>query len=367
MQVDTIKYAVGTAVTIAGCFFLPLLGVLLQGDHLGPYLQFPPLTRQVEHAPFSWLVFGVGILFLGNLFFFVTRWLVPAQREKATLQRTPGAFSWWGWTGLFFALLTWILAWNRFSWFAPLQPYTFFPLWLGYIVTVNGLIEKLGGKSPIRYSLKRFLLLFPISSMFWWYFEYLNRFVGNWYYVGHTPNTVEYILHASLCFSTVLPAVYSTICLLYAFPSLGVRLGAGKRVAVKRVAAGFGWLVLLSAAFFLILIPVFPDLLFPFVWIAPLLLLTGLHIVRQRKGWWSPLAKGDWRPILLPALAALFCGFFWEMWNWKSLARWEYAVPFVDRFSVFAMPLLGYAGYLPFGLECRVITDFFLPLPDYRA
>jgi hypothetical protein len=29
----------------------------------------------------------------------------------------------------------------------------------------------------------------------------------------------------------------------------------------------------------------------------------------------------------------------------------------VDRFPVFEMPLLGYAGYLPFGLEIALIGD----------
>jgi hypothetical protein len=43
------------------------------------------------------------------------------------------------------------------------------------------------------------------------------------------------------------------------------------------------------------------------------------------------------------------------MWNYFSLAKWEYSIPLVHRFEVFEMPLLGYAGYLPFGLECLVI------------
>ena len=51
-------------------------------------------------------------------------------------------------------------------------------------------------------------------------------------------------------------------------------------------------------------------------------------------------------------LAGLACGFFWEMWNMWSLAKWVYSVPFVDRFHLFEMPALGYAGYLPFGIEC---------------
>ncbi len=67
------------------------------------------------------------------------------------------------------------------------------------------------------------------------------------------------------------------------------------------------------------------------------------------------IGRGDWRLSISSAMAALFCGWFWEMWNYYSLAKWEYAVPFVHRYQIFEMPVLGYAGYLPFGLECAVI------------
>lgn len=70
-----------------------------------------------------------------------------------------------------------------------------------------------------------------------------------------------------------------------------------------------------------------------------------------------PLAQGDWRPVLQPALAALVCGFFWELWNYGSLAKWHYSIPYVDRFHVFEMPLLGYAGYLPFGVACALVLQ----------
>jgi hypothetical protein len=60
---------------------------------------------------------------------------------------------------------------------------------------------------------------------------------------------------------------------------------------------------------------------------------------------------------VLLAISALLCGFFWEMWNYRSLAKWIYAVPYVNRFHLFEMPILGYAGYLPFGMECAVVAD----------
>lgn len=40
-----------------------------------------------------------------------------------------------------------------------------------------------------------------------------------------------------------------------------------------------------------------------------------------------------------------------------SLARWQYTNPYVDVLHLFEMPLLGYAGYLPFCLECAVVID----------
>jgi hypothetical protein len=46
------------------------------------------------------------------------------------------------------------------------------------------------------------------------------------------------------------------------------------------------------------------------------------------------------------------------------LAHWEYAIPFVERFYLFEMPLLGYAGYLPFGLACLAIAAL---LPGSKA
>jgi hypothetical protein len=49
------------------------------------------------------------------------------------------------------------------------------------------------------------------------------------------------------------------------------------------------------------------------------------------------------------------------MWNTYSLARWTYSVPLVHRFQIFEMPLLGYAGYLPFGLECVVAGELLAP------
>ena len=90
------------------------------------------------------------------------------------------------------------------------------------------------------------------------------------------------------------------------------------------------------------------------------MLMVSLQELAERPTVLSGIAQGNWRVVWIMALAALICGFLWELWNGRSLAHWEYAIPFVHRFQLFEMPVLGYAGYLPFGLECVTITDLCL-------
>ena len=47
------------------------------------------------------------------------------------------------------------------------------------------------------------------------------------------------------------------------------------------------------------------------------------------------------------------------MWNYYSMAKWMYSIPYVQRFALFEMPVLGYMGYLPFGVLCIEIVELF--------
>ncbi|HLY30532.1 MAG TPA: hypothetical protein VKQ36_05865, partial [Ktedonobacterales bacterium] len=71
--------------------------------------------------------------------------------------------------------------------------------------------------------------------------------------------------------------------------------------------------------------------------------------------------------ITLP-LAAIACGFFWEMWNYYALPKWKYDLPFLNWAPhIFEMPLPGWLGYLPFGLELFAMYQFTLWLCRLRA
>ena len=256
-------------------------------------------------------------------------------------------------------ILSWVVAWKRFAWFAQWQQFTFTPLWLGYIVVVNALKFKRTGHCMMTNRPGRFLLLFLVSAFFWWFFEYLNRFVQNWYYVGiETFTGFNYFINATISFSTVLPAVLGTYELLDSFPKVGAGLDHFIRVDIGH-SKPCGWIVFIGSSLGLALIGLFPDFLFPVLWISPLLIITSLQAIRGEKTIFAETMHGDWRRLYILAISALVCGGLWEMWNYHSLAQWIYTVPFVGGCKLFEMPVLGYAGYLPFGLECWVVAELF--------
>jgi len=334
---------------------LPLLGILVAGHPVQRYLEFPPKTLYVYPAGFSWTFFVFYSLVFSAM---VLPVLVVAGRTLFR-PRTPivprNAFPWWGWGGLALNGVSWLAAWTRFDFFAFIQPHTFFPLWFSYILVINALCFRRDGACMLTRRPLYFCLLFPASAVFWWFFEYLNRFVQNWYYLGDAYGPLEYVGLASLSFSTVLPAVLGTRDWL-----LGTRwIRKGfviEPVALPRMKKGAIVLFLFST-FGLFGIGIWPNLLFPLLWVSPLLIFLGLQVLTGEASILSPLFQGDSRPIVSAALAALICGVFWEMWNFYSLAKWVYRVPYVHRFEIFEMPILGYAGYLPFGLECAVAGE----------
>ena len=62
----------------------------------------------------------------------------------------------------------------------------FFPLWPGYILVVDGLVERRTGTCPGHVPRRDFVLLFVASSPIWWIFEMINHRTGNWEYLGGT-------------------------------------------------------------------------------------------------------------------------------------------------------------------------------------
>jgi hypothetical protein len=179
---------------------------------------------------------------------------------------------------------------------------------------MNGLAIRRTGRSPLTQRTGWFLALFPASALLWWLFEFLNQFVRNWHYSGiETLDDWDYFMQATLPFSSVLPAVASTWAWLRSYPRLDAM-----RLPPLRGHPALGWVALVVGVLGLGGIGVRPDLFYAMLWLAPLLVLCGLQQAVLGETYFAPLARGDWRPLLQPALAALVCGFFWEMWNYGS-------------------------------------------------
>lgn len=334
---------------------LPLIGARLAGLPLERFLVFPP--RPTPDTPgavdASWVI-AMALAALAVLAPFVLR---VVRTPAATRSTSAGELPVWGWLGLAIVAVSWALAWSRSPWLGPWQSHTFTPLWIGYILVVNAWCQRRCGACPLTSRPWRYLALSPLSAAVWWGYEYLNLFAGNWYYVGgQTEAAWGYALGASVPFATVLPAVLATAHLLASVPRLSAGLESAWRWPFVR-HPGWAWLMLAGGGLALLALPSWPNTLYPVMWLAPLMLLLGLQGIAGGHSPIAGVAVGDWRRPWVLATAGLVCGLFWELWNAGSLAHWEYVIPKVHALALFEMPLLGYLGYLPFGLTCGAMAE----------
>ncbi len=237
----------------------------------------------------------------------------------------------------------WFLSWTHAG---LLGEYSFFPLWLGYIAVVNAASDFWFKDSLLRRMQWSFLWLFVISVPLWWSFEFLNSIVHNWHYVlPYAYSALHFDIQASVDFSTVVPAVLSAAFLF-------VRLFPSDTFRTKTLPINHIWLVASVVLGILCLgvVPLHPNETFPLIWIAPLLIIDPLAYWLGLPSVWRYMQEGEWRVPVATACATLFTGFWWELWNFFSLPKWVYTIPYVGFWKIFEMPLLGYGGYLLFGL-----------------
>jgi len=266
-----------------------------------------------------------------------------------------------GWMGLALVAVFWPLNWCldgiRTHW-------AFFPLWLGYCLTVDGLTFACTGSSLLSRSRRAYIGLFAASVPAWWFFELINQRTRNWIYLDDgLIGPIEYALLASLAFSTVIPAVFGTAELVGSFKWVR-RLPLGPRIVPNTVVlTGFlvGGLVMLALALG------WPRYFYPFVWLSVFFILEPVNHRLGHRTLLARTAVGDWRPVISLWIGTLICGFFWELWNYWSFPKWIYDVPFVGFGRIFEMPVLGYGGYLPFALELFALYHLLSGILGYRT
>jgi hypothetical protein len=143
---------------LAGCGLLPLIGAWVAGRELAPLFRFPPPLEIPACPAFSWIAAAAVMGIVSAIALpWLQRWgvLSPPRRAGSTSLRNPTIasrhrFPFWGRAALAWIALWWWLAWTRQPWFAWGQRYTFTPLWLGLIVTVNALTWRRAGTCLLR-------------------------------------------------------------------------------------------------------------------------------------------------------------------------------------------------------------------------
>ena len=262
-----------------------------------------------------------------------------------------------GWLGLGLVILFWILNWMLTG---PRTHWRFLPLWLGYCLSMDGLVVWRTGTSMLTRSPRKYIGLFLISAPGWWIFELLNLRTQNWVYIGaEIFSPLQYVFWTTVSFTTVIPAVFGTAELFASFDFVkhlaksGPVIGTDKRTTVSFFA--LGWIMLA-------LMLLYPKIFFPFIWFSIYFILEPINVWLGNRSLAQWTAKGDWRPVIALWLGVLLTAFFWEMWNYYSYPKWVYHVAWGNWLHIFEMPLLGYGGYLPFALELYAMYHLFVGL-----
>ena len=250
-------------------------------------------------------------------------------------------------------LAAWAVSWSDWE---SIRFHTFFPLWLGYILLVDGVTAARIGTSIYERGRPAFITLFLVSAPAWWLFEVLNIRLANWVYIlPRDYSWLAYHAQASLAFSTVIPAVFCTAELIRATlvrgPIQWLSL-APTRAGLVRIA--------MTGAVALLLTQLFPVIFFPLVWLSLFFIFDPVARLIGQPSLAGQVAEGRWDTVIVIWVATLWCGFLWEMWNSRAMPKWTYELPAAEWLRIFEMPILGFGGYLPFGLELyalyRVVT-----------
>jgi len=339
-------------------FGAPILGGLSSGMEFYDTINFK-LGSITDSEPFNWWWF-VTISIFGVLVLYV---MVKEVYSKYQIPIKIKSFPKFGYFWLLLLTVTWILYWTELDETKALTRIAFPILWISFVMLLGNITAMYKTKSDIMV-LKNFLFLFIFSSIFWWYFEFLNQFTGNWNYttLNHLFDmSPKGALIMSIAFATVLlgeMAILEVFC---------CKSGFVNKVTIEKfkVTITTSLSLIISGTAVLFLMPIFPHELFPALWVAPIFILIGVQGVFL--GHFKYISFGGAKLAFMfsaSAISSLICGFFWEMWNYYNSGGWSYTVPYIDRYNIFEMPLLGYLGYLPFGLESMLFCALIFSISE---
>jgi hypothetical protein len=368
---QTSKIVFNILLAIAAIFVLPYIGGYFYYEGIFPkgFFDFPALTAPAKE-PFNLIVFfiftGIAAVLLGVVIFpkwFGAKILPLAPKKKVAKVGYPL----WFW----FGLVAWGMAFTvdtlHISEPKIIVNWTSIPLFWGLTLMIDGLVYvRTGGKSILSRNPHALIGIGTSSILGWLLFEYLNFYVDeNWIYPnGHIISNSEFFLYAVLGASGLIPPAIEIYSLLQTFERFKNRYIACPKIKISSHLSTF---ILVTALASLVITPFFPEQLFAVIWYSPLIILA---ITLEKMDIWTPftpLKNGDWSYVVLLSVSYLIVGVLLECFNYLSGTHvnghldityspdyWTYSIPYVDVFHVFEMPILGYVGYMPFGVYCAV-------------
>lgn len=357
-------------IAFALVLILPTISSFIKFDGPPPGYGDFPAQKVVEDPPFNQTYFNIAAsVALVIVIFLVYPKLFGFKSGPSEAKRPNPATGYpsWFYPSLIVTIVSWFVMWARLDILVPIDHFAFVPLWWGFIFVLDGLVYKrTGGKSLVATRPNTLKIMAVASTFSWYVFEYLNFFVlENWYYPNNQIFTnFGNISWQLISYSTVLPAIFEWYLLLRTFKGLDEYYKYGP---VIRFGTPILYVILLVGFGVMFLMGFFPFEMFWMMWVS---MIPGLVPIMTLRGYWTPftsiMQKGDYSYVVLIALATLLNGFFWEFWNFGSEwfhdsaptnpNYWKYAIPYLDKYHIFSeMPILGYFGYMFFGIVCWVM------------
>jgi uncharacterized protein DUF4332 len=232
----------------------------------------------------------------------------------------------------------------------PIPGWYYTLAWWSYILAVDDLNRRLGGRSLLRDRFRHLAYLAYASVLWWTLFEIVNLRLGNWYYVMSPAWRPLRWASGVVAFATVLPAIVVTVTLIES-------LGWLRTVRVTPVV----WsprkrAVVLALGTASVVLPLaWPDVFYPLIWGAVIFLVEPWNRDHAPRSFLRDLEQGEAGPFVRTLAAGLVCGGLWELWNYWARTKWVYTVPGFEDVKMFEMPLLGFLGFPPFAVECLVL------------
>ncbi|MBL7766463.1 MAG: hypothetical protein JNJ58_10240 [Chitinophagaceae bacterium] len=374
------KKIIWILLALAAMFILPYLGAFIQYGEDFPKLLFKyPPRFPLHKAGFNPYIFGViSVMFVAVVLLYVAPGIYGFKKVTAapTTQKPGSRLPKWFWIGLVIWSISLVLLWGHFKGITWFLKFIDIALWWSFSMMIDGWVYQRSGGISLMASRPRELVGIAFASvMGWMIFEYFNFFVHrNWYYPnGDQMPSAEFLCYSMLASTAVFPISFEFYSLFNTFGNFRHKYSNGLKIVIPNWIK-WGTLLVCGASMFLI--SFFPNQLFFMVWFAPLLIFA---IILEELKIWTPftlVGKGNWSPLLLIALSWVFAGFCVECWNYfsgdhtngvlttQNTLYWAYSVPYVNVAHVFEMPILGYLGYLPYGVYAGIWWITFAYLLD---